>query len=57
MRKIILAIALLAPVPALALTVFLVSDWNKDGVHYCKYGNGAIITVGAVSFCPLTIQG
>lgn len=58
MRKIALALALSLGIaaPAHAMTYFLTGQWFQNGSHFCRYGNGTVLNVGA-SICPMSIQG
>ena len=52
----IAAVALIAPVPATAMTYFLVAQWNEGPNHFCKYSNGTVLNVG-FQVCPTSIEG
>lgn len=56
MRTLLLAGAMLAASPAYAMTYYLVTQWFENGNHFCKYGNGTVLNVGA-KVCPLSIEG
>jgi hypothetical protein len=59
MKKVIIAAALaLSATPAIAqgFTYYLVEQWVSNGMHFCRYSNGAVIAAG-YSICPLSIRG
>lgn len=41
---------------ASGMTYFLEAQWYENGNHFCRYGNGTVLNVGA-RVCPLSIQG
>jgi len=54
-----LAAIILAATPAAAqyqMTYYLVAQWFENGSHFCRYGNGTVLNVGA-RVCPLSIKG
>lgn len=57
MKKLIVLFTLLVmSSPAFALTYYLKSQRTVNGVTYCYYNGGHVLTVGGLGRCPRTIQ-
>jgi hypothetical protein len=53
----IVALVLLAPGQASAMTYFLTNDLGVQGIqHYCEYSDGNTYSVNATQLCPMSVS-
>jgi long-subunit fatty acid transport protein len=56
MKKLALVVTLVLAAGSAFATAFLVGQSTSGQLRYCKYSNGAVMTVDVADLCPLQIN-